>query len=98
MKAAAIGAELAAELTTPNVATMPVDFYTIVRRDTGERIAGRRSSRAVIVRIGKLRSAEAREKWIVIGWLREGRAFREAFRVDAAEFWWAHHPPPGEYT
>jgi len=30
MKAACGGA--AAELSTPNVATMPVDFYTIVRR------------------------------------------------------------------
>ena len=80
------------------MATMPVDFYTIVRRDTGERIAGRRSSRAVIARIGKLRSAEAREGWIVIGWMREGGRLREVFRVDAAEFWWVHTPPPGEYT
>jgi hypothetical protein len=29
---------------------MPVDFYTIVRRDTGERIAGRHFSKAQIAR------------------------------------------------
>ena len=88
----------AARASTPSVATIPVDVYTIVHRDTGERIAARLSKWAVIARIGNPRSAEAREEWIVIGWMREGRALREAFRVDAAEFWWSHHPPPGELT
>jgi hypothetical protein len=82
---------IVAELTTPSVATMKVDFYTVVRSGTGERNAGRFSQRQALARIGRLR---AREKWIVIGWMRQGRAFREAFRVDAAEFWWAHRPPP----
>ena len=84
---------IAVELTTPSVATMGVDCYTVVRSVAVERIAGRLSHRHVITRIRRLR---AREKWIVIGWMREGRALREAFRVGAAEFWWAHNPPAGE--
>ena len=47
---------IVAELTTPSVATMKVDFYTVVRSGTGERNAGRFSQRQALARIGRLRA------------------------------------------
>lgn len=96
MKAEPI-AECAVESATPSVATMGVDFFTIVRSATGKPLCGGwRDQRQVLAALRPM--GVRREGWQVIGWVHDGRELRIGFEVDAGEFWWAHHPPRGELT
>ena len=76
---------------------MGVDFYTLVRSATGKPLRGgwldKRQVLAALRPMGM-----RREEWRVIGWVDDGRELRISFEVDAVEFWWAHHPPPGDLT
>lgn len=84
----------------PSACTMDSDYYTIVRRSTGELLGDRLTKRQLIARIRKLRTADERLEWLIAGWTYDhfmGEGYqRENFEVTAQEFWWFHicvHPP-----